>query len=137
MGCGVMSMRRPAQGFTLIEILVAMALMFVVLLAAAPMFVFAMKETASAGDLGVVGVVVVDRMEVLRRVEFGFLAAGGNLTSNVTGYSDASNPEFTVRWQIADNASPATEKTLEVRAIATRRAMGRAKEITLVTLRAK
>ena len=136
-------MRRPAElpdrplGFTLVEVLLAMALMFAGIMAAAPLFVFAMKETAAGADLGLVGAAAVDRMELLRSGDFYSLAAGGSLTSDVSGDSDTSSARFTVRWQIADNATPATVKTISVRAVASRQAMGPAKEVTLTTLRGR
>lgn len=130
-------MRRPAPGFTLVEVLLAMALMFVGIMAAAPLFVFAMKESAAGADLGSVGAAAVDRMELLRSGDFYSLAAGGSLTSNVSGYSDTSSSRYTVRWQIVDNASPATVRTISVRAIAARQAIGQAKEVTLATLRGR
>jgi len=137
LGDGVMSGAKSDTGFTIVEVVVALSLMFVMLMAAAPMFIFAMKENASAGDLGVAGAAAVDRMELLRAVDFNLLLAGGSITSNVTGYSDVSDPEVTVRWQVADNASPITEKTIQVRAIASRRPMGQPKNITLATLRVR
>lgn len=130
-------MRRPAPGFTLVEVLLAMALMFVGIMAAAPLFVFAMKESAAGADLGSVGAAAVDRMELLRSGDFYSLAAGGSLTSNVSGYSDTSSTRYTVRWQIVDNASPATVRTISVRAIAARQTIGQAKELTLATLRGR
>ena len=69
-----------------------------------------------------------------------FLASSGTFgvtASNVSGYSDAADARFTVRWQIVDNASPATVKTITVRAIATRQAIGLQKEVTLTCLRAR
>ncbi len=130
-------MRRESRGFSLVEVLLALALLFVGIVAAAPMFIFAMKETAAGADMGSVGAAAVDWMEDLRASDFYTLAAGGSLTSNVSGFSDTSNPKFTVRWQIVDNGSPATVKTISVRAIAARQAMGNAKEVTLISLRAR
>jgi len=130
-------MRRGAPGFTLVEVLLALALMFVGVLAAAPMFIYAMKETAAGADMGTVGAAAVDRMELLRSTDFYSLASGGSLSSNVSGFSDASNPSVTVLWQIVDNASPVTEKTISVRAIATRTAIGLQKEVTLSSLRSR
>jgi len=76
-------------------------------------------------------------MELLRAGDFYSLPAGGGTASNVSGYSDAAAARFTVRWQIVDNASPATVKTITVRAIATRQAIGLQKEVTLTSLRAR
>lgn len=130
---------KPAsgRGFTLVETVVALSLMSVIILAAAPMFIFAMKETAAAGDLGVVAAAAVDRMEFLRTINFNSLTPGGSLTSNVSGYSDTSDPDFTVRWQIADNTSPVTVKTIDVRVVASRSPIGRPKQITLSSMRVR
>ena len=124
-------------GFTLVEVLVALSLMFVMLLSTAPMFLFAMKETAAAGDLGVVGAAAVDRMEFLRTIDFNSLTAGGSLTLDVVGFVDGSNPDFVVRWQITDNATPTTVKTLNVRVVAARSPIGLPKEITVSSLRVR
>ena len=130
-------MKCTDRGFTIIEVIVALSLMFVILLAAAPMFLFAMKETASAGDLGIVGAAAVDRMEFLRTIDFNSLTAGGSLVSDVGGYADTSSPDFVVRWQITDNAAPSTVKTLNVRVIASRSPIGLPKEITVSSLRVR
>ncbi len=132
-----MNQARRSGGFSLVEVLIALALMFTGLLAAAPMFIFAMKETAAGADMGSVGAAAVDRMELLRSGDFYTLTAGGSLSSNVSGYSDAANAAYTLRWQIVDNANPATVKTISVRVIATRQAIGAQKETTLTSLRAR
>jgi prepilin-type N-terminal cleavage/methylation domain-containing protein len=129
--------RRESRGFTLVEVLLALALLFVGVVAAAPMFIFAMKETAAGADMGSVGAAAVDRMELLRATDFYSLPAGGSLTSDISGYSDTSSTRYTVRWQIVDNGTPATEKTISVRAIAARQVIGIAKEVVLTSLRAR
>jgi len=136
-GAGILTMPHSERGFTLVEVLLALLLLFVCVVAAAPMFIFAMKEIAADADMGSVGAAAVDRMESLRGSDFSSLTAGGGLTSSVTGYSDTSNPRCTVRWQIADNASPATVKTIGVRAIAVRQAIGNVKDTTLLSLRSQ
>ena len=132
-----MKTTRGSRGFSLVEVLLALSLLFVGIVAAAPMFIFAMKETAAGADMGSVGAAAVDRMELMRASDFYTLAAGGSLSSDVSGFSDTSNSRYTVRWSIVDNASPATIKTISVRAIAVRQAMGNAKEVTLSALRAR
>jgi Tfp pilus assembly protein PilV len=129
--------RPGAAGFSLAEVLVALSLMWIALMAAAPLFITALKETASGADIGSVGAAAVDRMELLRGTDFYSLAAGGSVASNVSGFSDTANPVWTVRWQITDNATPATLKTISVRAIATRQVIGLQKEITLNSVRAR
>ena len=128
---------RSSAGFTLIEVLVALVLIGIGVLAAAPMFVYAMQGNAVAADFGSVGAIAVERMELLRSQDYSTLAPGGSLTSSVSGYSDTSNPDYVVRWQIANNAVPSGTRSVTVRAIAVRRVVGARKEITLTTLRGK
>ena len=133
----VRSRARGERGFSLVEVLVALFVISLGVLAAAPMFVYAMKGNAAGADFGSVGAIAVERMELLRSQTFGSLTAGGNLASNVTNFSDVTDPEYIVRWRIQDNATPATTKTITVRAIATRRVVGQRKEITVTTLRGR
>jgi type II secretory pathway pseudopilin PulG len=122
---------------TLVEVLLALLLIGVGVLAAAPMFVYAMQGNAVGGDLGSVGAFAVERMELLRAQNYFAIPAGGSLTSDVTDYSDTSDPEVTVRWTITDNTAPNGTKTITVRAIANRQVVGEPKEVTLSTVRGK
>jgi prepilin-type N-terminal cleavage/methylation domain-containing protein len=129
------------QGFTLLEILVAVTLLAVVVLAVAPMFVMAVERTAAGADLGRVGALAVERMELLRGVPLDSLPAGGSLVSDVsvggTPYFDGSEPGYSVRWQVVDNATPVGGKRLTVRALTLRQVSGVPKETTLSALRVK
>jgi prepilin-type N-terminal cleavage/methylation domain-containing protein len=126
-----------ARGFTLIEVLVAMFLLLVGLVAAAPLFVYAMQGNASGADLGSVGAIAVERLERLRAEPYALLVAGGSLTTDVTGYTDNSEPGYRIRWEIVDNATPTKTKTLSLRVIALRNLPGVRREITVTTLRGK
>ena len=129
---------RKARGFSLVEVLVALFLISLGLLAAAPMFIYATQGNAVGADLGTVGAVAVERMELLRSANYGVLTAGGSLTSNVSGYFDNSNPAVIVRWTVADDTvGPVTMKTITVRVVTTRRVVGQRKEITMTTERGK
>jgi prepilin-type N-terminal cleavage/methylation domain-containing protein len=129
-------MRRNASGFTLMEVVIALFLIAVGVIATAPLFVYALQENAGGGDMGTVGAAAVTRMETLRAAAFGTLPAGGSLTSDVNGYSDFSVPEVVVRWTIADNPNPAIpSKTITVEAIAIGESIGRRKSVTMVTVR--
>ena len=132
-------MTRTAGGavFSLVEVLVALFLLGVGVLAAVPLFVHAIQGNAVGADLGTVGAEAVDRLERLRATPYDQLPAGGSLTSDVSGYSDGSDPSRTVRWTITDNTTPAFTKTITVRAIAARTVVGQRKEITLTTLRSR
>lgn len=140
MGHGMwdLDLKEGARGFSLVEVLVALLLISLGLLAAAPMFVYAMQENAVGADLGTVGAVAVERMELLRSQNYGMLAPGGSLTGNVTGYFDNSHPDVTVRWTIADTTvGPVDVKTITVRAIAKRHVVGQRKSITMTTSRGR
>lgn len=129
-------MKRTAAGFSLVEVLLAMVVLSLSLLAVAPMFVHGMRKSASSSDLGKVGAAAVKEMERLRMAGFNSLPAGGSLTSNVTSFSDTTDPSVTLRWTIVNNG-PATIKTINVVAIATRSVNGPAKRIQLSTTRSK
>jgi prepilin-type N-terminal cleavage/methylation domain-containing protein len=136
---GVMSiMKKNSDGFTMVEVLVALFLLAIGVLAAAPMFVYAMQGNAVGADFGTSGAIAVERMEVLRGTFYGDLPAGGDLASDVTGtvpYFDNSNPDFTIRWTIVDNVTPDDTKTITVRVTAVRQIVGDRKGVTLTTLR--
>jgi hypothetical protein len=75
-------------------------------------------------------------MERLRSTYYYLLDNGGDLSSNITDYFDASDPDVLVRWAIADNPNPPAEtKIVSVRAIAVREVIGQSKEVTIVTMR--
>ena len=129
---------RRVGGFSLVEVLVALFLISLGVLAAAPMFIYAMQNNAVGADYGTVGAAAVERMELLREADYGTLIPGGNRFLNIPGYSDRSNPDITVRWAIRNTTlGPITYKTIVVRAVANRQVVGRRKEITLVTERGK
>ena len=126
-----------ARGFSLIEVLVALFLIGLGVLAAAPMFIYAMQGNATGADFGSVGAIAVERMEQLRAQTFVNLPAGGSLTVSQNGYSDLTDPDYILRWRITDDVAPPTLKTISVRAIAVRQVVGERKEITLTTLRGR
>ena len=84
--------RGRAEGFTLVEVLIALFLIGIGVLAAAPMFIYAMQGNAVGGDFGSVGATAVERMELLRSQDWGTLTAGGSLSTSVANYFDTSDP---------------------------------------------
>jgi prepilin-type N-terminal cleavage/methylation domain-containing protein len=124
-----------SDGFTLVEILVAMTLLAVSLLAVGSLFVFAVRERATGADLGSVGAIASERIEMLRAVSFDALTAGG--TFRATSWASATRRPRLHDPIVADNASPATTKTITVRVIANRTTTGLRKEIALSTLRSR
>jgi type IV pilus assembly protein PilV len=132
-----MTTRTSQSGFSLVEVLVALVLLAFGLLAVAPLFVFATRETAASAEYGTAGALAVRRMEMLRTLDFNSLAAGGSLTSSVTGFFDSSDSRSTVRWTVTNNATPVTMKTIEVRAVSMRQPEGPAKEVKLKYVRVR
>ncbi len=126
---------RDARGFSLVEVLVALFLMALAALAAAPLFVAATRANVGAGDAAEVGAAAVSRMEALRAAEYDSLAPGGSLSTNVAGYVDTTDRAVVVRWVVASNAGPT--KTITVRAVATREVLGLGRQITLAAIRAR
>ncbi|MCP3978314.1 MAG: hypothetical protein GY716_03140 [bacterium] len=124
------------DGFTLLEVVFALTFLAISVMALAPMFVFASKQNATGRELGIAGAAAVQQLEVLRSEPYANLTAGGSLGTDVSGYLDKSDPEFILRWTIADNPNPpARTKIITVRAVATAPAIGLPKEVTIVTVR--
>jgi prepilin-type N-terminal cleavage/methylation domain-containing protein len=124
-----------AAGFTLLEVLVAMFLTTVALLAAAPLFIQASHANDVGGDMGVVGSLAVDRMERLRQERFRDLVPGGSLEQNIDGYFDDSHPDYFIRWQIIDNGSPTRTKTVRVRSVGRLEQIGPRRRVDLTSVR--
>lgn len=129
-------MRNSSSGFSLVEILVAMFLLAMILLAVAPLFILAGRSTSSAGEISNASAVAVQRMETLDLVAFDTLVKGGSLTANTVGFFDSTNPDYLVRWRVTDDATPPKLKTVEVRVIAQDVPVGLPKEVSVVSLRA-
>jgi prepilin-type N-terminal cleavage/methylation domain-containing protein len=131
-------MSESNDGFTLIEVLMALVLIGVSVLAAAPMFMYAIEGNAAGADLGSAGAVAVERMEELRGEDYEDLALGGSLDANEDGFFSEANPDFLVRWMIEDNdAVTLGTRIITVRVIANREVVGEPKEVTLTAERAR
>ncbi len=124
-----------ASGITLLETIVALFLVAVAILGAAPMFVRAAQATDASGELGTVGALALDRMEQLRRTAFRDLDAGGSLTANVAGYFDDSVSFHVVRWRIEDLVSPSRTKRIVVFAAERGTRLGPRRQVALTSLR--
>ena len=127
---------RQQQGFTLAEVMVALFLMGLGVLAAAPMFLFAMQGNEAAGDIGSAGALAVDRFEQLRAQDYDTLTAGGSVAVNVNGFSDVTDPDFDVRWIIVDDTPIANTKTITVRVVPQGDLPSASRVVTLSTVRA-
>ena len=125
------------RGYSLAEVLVALFLIGIGVLAAAPALVSSMKQNATGADLGRVGAVAITRMELLRSIPFHDLFAGGSLNADQAGYYDDSDPEVGVRWEIVDGGGPPGVRTIRVRAEAVRQSIGLPKSIELTLVRSR
>jgi hypothetical protein len=134
---GFVMRRGDQRGSSLVEVLGAMFLISVALLAASPMFILATKQDAVGGNMGRVGARATARLELLRATPYSDLEPGGSLASNVSGYFDASDPDATVRWEIIDGGGPTGTLTIAVRAVATHATIGRPSSVDLRTLRVR
>lgn len=124
------------DGFSLIELLVAMLLITFCLLSIVPLFLISARSTASASEITTLSAEASERMEFLMWTDFDTLTAGGSLTSNSTGFFDSSNPDHLLRWTVTDDATPPTMKTIQLWAQAVRAPIGRQKEMTMMAVRA-
>jgi len=129
--------RDDSDGFTLLEVMLALFLIGIGVLAAAPMFMYAIQGNAVGADLGSIGAIGVERMELLRSTDYSALPDGGDLTADVTGYFDNSDPNYSVRWVTTSNLTPIGTKTIEVRVAANRQVIGKPKQVLLTTLRGR
>ena len=127
-------MNERCDGFTLVEVMIALVLILIVLLSAAPMFVYASQINSAGAEIGSATALAEERMELLRQEVFNNLPDGGDLRNNVAGYSDTSSDGFEVRWRITDSAGM---KRIEVRAVSLSQAPGPTKEASLTFLRAR
>ena len=130
-------MTRGERGFSLVEVLVALLILMLGILAVAPMFIYGARRAAASADIGKAGAAATKRMELLRATSYGSLPSGGSLSSDLTSYSDATDPAVLVRWAISDNATPSTVKTISVVAISRRQVSGPAKRVQFMTLRSR
>ena len=130
-----MSRSTCQQGFTILEVVIALFLISIGVIATAPMFVYAVEESAATDDLTTIGTIAVQRIEQMRGMPFNQLQPGGSLTADVNGYFDDSDPDYLVRWMIVNATLSGRMRLIEVRVMAYRGVRGEPKEVTVTTLR--
>jgi Tfp pilus assembly protein PilV len=118
-------------------VLIALFLLAVAVVGLAPMFMTSAAAGAAGGKIGTLNSVANDRMETLRAAPFSALGVGGSLTSNVSGYSDTSDPDCTVRWEIVNGGGPTGTRTITVRAFTTSPIPGQSRSVDLTSLRSR
>ena len=128
---------RNEAGTSLLEVVVALLLIALGTLAVVPMFVSAKGVNASGADISSLSAKATAQMESLRAEPFHHIVAGGSLTSSVAGYSDTSDPEVVVRWQVVDGGGPTGTKTIRLLAFAVSELSEQTRSVELTTLRSR
>ena len=107
------------RGFTLIEVLIAMVIMTIALVAMAELMAITLRIQMLGRNETAAVRLVQSKIDQLVAVDFtdAIVAVGGSLTSNVTNYSDTDTPGYTRRWQIAAMAGETRVRTLTVAVI--------------------
>jgi prepilin-type N-terminal cleavage/methylation domain-containing protein len=128
--------RRPARGFTLIEVMIALFLIAVGVISVAPMFVYAKQQNEAEADDTAIGAIAMAHLERLHATDYYFLETGGDLEIDIPGYFDDSEPGYLAHWVIADDpGAVGLLKVITVRVVALRRHVGRPREVTVSTLK--
>lgn len=107
-------MRDKEKGLTLIECLVAMVVTMVGVLAVFGLVALSVKTESFAFRSVEANNLAVNKIEELK---FSPLTNGGSLTSDISGYSDVSHPNYIVRWQINDGSVGAGTKYVGVQVL--------------------
>lgn len=125
------------RGFSLLETMLALLILLMILLSVAQLFGTSVAVNKAADDITQVTSLAAERMEQLKFLGYGGLAAGGSLTADTTGYFDAPSvdddaaAEFTRRWLLTDNGD---HMRIEVRVVATSESQGVVKETTVTAI---
>jgi Tfp pilus assembly protein PilV len=104
-------MKSKERGLTLIECLVAMVITMIGVLAVFQLVALSVNIESFSYRSIEANNLAVNKIE---EIKVGTLTNGGSLTSNVSGYSDTSNSNYIVRWQISDGSAGVDTKYLVV-----------------------
>ncbi len=131
------AMRNSGDGFSLVEVLVALFLATLVFLTTAQMVGFGIEASRAAADMTRASTLAGDRLEELTQVDYQGLTPGGSIAADIVGFSDTfdvngdGRDDYIRRWEITDLGSA---KRVRVRVISTLDVLGPRKEATYVTL---
>lgn len=115
-----------ADGFSLVELLVALALIVVVTASAAQLALFAAKAVSQSRTRTIAGQLATERIEQLRSELSLTASPSGTLSSNVSGYVDfldrhgrpltetTAGPVFVRRWRVSVSPQSANVLVLQV-----------------------
>ena len=140
-----MQPRESSQGFSLIEVMVASAILGCAVLSVAQLVAASTAATASARDVSEATAVAWQKLDQLRSLPFAFDDAGGPvtdaalqpspagaLTGDTAGYVDAPlGARYRRRWAIDSDADHPDLRILRVRVLAAGRSDELANAVTL------
>ena len=92
------------KGFSLVEVMIGMAIFVIGYLAVASMQIVAIKGDTSARKITEAATLAADRLETLIVMPYNNIAAGGPLTEGA----------YTVSWQVNNNSPLPNTKTITV-----------------------
>ena len=136
-------------GFTLIEVIIALAILTIGILAVNAMQTVSVRGNFTANRLTTAATWATDRAEVLFNLEYDddeLLDDGGGAADGLAGLNDATaatadgndiskDGEYTIYWNIAEDVPMPNLKTINV--IITYSGMGAAKTVTLTHRKSK
>ena len=131
--------KRNGEGFSLVEVLVALFMAALVFLMLAQMIGVGVEANRAASDTTKSGALAGDQLEELTQSDYADLVPGGDITADIAGFSenlDIDNDgvnDYVRRWEITDLGS---EMRIRVRVIALLDVIGPPKEATYVALKA-
>jgi hypothetical protein len=134
---GLVSRLRDECGTSLLEVLVALMLLAMGMLSVAPMFVSSVDTSATGADISSLSSRATARMESLRAEPFHTLIPGGSLTSNVSGYSDTTDPQVILRWEIVDGGGPSGTRSIQLVAFRLSQLSAKPSSVLITTLRSR
>ena len=129
--------RGAGEGFSLVEVLVAVFMAGLVFLMLAQMVGLSLEANRAATDTTRAGALASDRLEQLTQIDYPALAPGGSIGADLGGFFDILDvdgdgvDDYTRRWEIADLGD---SKRIRVRVFSLLDVVGPAKEATYVTL---
>jgi prepilin-type N-terminal cleavage/methylation domain-containing protein len=131
--------RKSADGFSLIEVLIALFMATIVFLILGHMLGMSVEASRAASDTTRAAALAGDRLEALSQVDYDALAPGGSIAADVAGFFETLDVDgdglndYQRRWEVTDLGS---SKRIRVRVMALLDVVGPAKEATYVALRA-
>lgn len=133
------SARDSIDGFSLIEVLVALFVATIVFLMLAQMSTMSVEANKAASDVTRAAALASDRLEQLSQTDYDALTVGGSTGADIGGFSETLDvdgdgvDDYQRRWEVTDLGS---SKRVRVRVFSLLDVVGPAKDVTYVALRA-